>query len=93
MKVKIYKPTRTATQSGLKNTRLWIMEIVPDHNARSINKVTGWTSSDDTKAQLRLKFKNKNDAIKYAKDQAFEYEVLQPEISVIKKKSYASNFI
>jgi hypothetical protein len=91
MKVEILKPTKSAMQSGLKNTKLWLMRII-EGNSRSINPLMGWTSSDNTKTQLQLKFKSKDEAIEYAKSQGFEYTVKEPETSTIKKKSYASNF-
>lgn len=93
MKVRIFKPNKTPTQSGNGNTKFWIMKIIEEENSRSISPLTGWTSSDDTKNQLQLKFQDKEEAIKYATDQGFDYEVIEPEMSVIKKKSYASNFV
>lgn len=92
MKVKIYRYSDPVTQSGLKKTKLWLIETVPDHKFRSIDPLMGWTSSDETRTQIKLKFKSKEEAIKYAKDQGFEYEVLEPQIGSIKKKSYAENF-
>lgn len=93
MKVKIYKPTRTAMQSGVKNTKLWLLTPVEDHNSESINDVTGWTSSANTETQIKLKFPSQEEAIKYAEANNFEYEVIEPEVASIKQKSYASNFI
>jgi len=92
MKVKIIKPAKSATQSGLKNTKFWLMKIIEEENSRWISPLTGWTSTDNTKSQLQFKFKSKDEAIKFAESQGFEYDVTEPEISTIKKKSYASNF-
>ena len=92
MKVEILKPSKNAMQSGLKNTKFWLMKVVEEENSRSIDPLMGWTSSDNTKTQLQFKFKSKDEAVKYAESQAFEYVIIEPEISTIKKKSYASNF-
>ena len=92
MKVIIYSPTKTAMQSGKKNTGFWVINSSKIYNSRSIDQFTGWTSSSDTKNQIRLNFKTKDEAIEYAKSQGFDYEVFDPKISTIKKKSYADNF-
>lgn len=93
MKVKIFKPGKTPTQSGVKNTKFWLMQIIEEENSRWINSLTGWTSSNDTKNQLQFKFQTMEDAVKYAVDQGFEYVIEKPDTSKsIKKKSYASNF-
>ena len=59
---------------------------------RSINELTGWTSSKNTKTQIKLKFDNKEDAILYAKENNFEYEIYEANKSSIKEKSYSNNF-
>ena len=92
MKVRIYKPIKTATQSGKNNTKLWILETIEDTNSRSVDDITGWTSSDNTQTQVKLKFTDKNDAIRYAKQQDFSYIVEKEEITSVKQKSYSNNF-
>ncbi len=92
MKFRIYKPTKSAMQSGKKNTTKWLLEPISKTNERSINPVMGWISADDTSSQLRFKFSNKESAINFAKSRNFEYEIYEPNISSPKKKSYAANF-
>ncbi|MDA0902362.1 MAG: ETC complex I subunit [Proteobacteria bacterium] len=92
MKVKIFKPAKTAMQSGLANTKLWRVEVIEEENNRSVDGFTGWVSSDTTQTQLKFKFKTKEDAIKYVESQGFEYVVIEPQTATIKKKSYADNF-
>ena len=91
MQIKIYQPTKTATQSGTKASP-WILEPVFDENYKSVNNIMGWTSSNNTLAQLKLKFSSQQDAVQYAKEQGWSYTVIQPKEVKIIKKSYADNF-
>jgi len=92
MKVRIYKPTKSAMQSGKKNTKKWLLVPIEENNARSLNPLMGWTSSDNTSTQLKIFFASKEEAAEYAKSEGFQYEIDEPEISPVKKKSYAENF-
>ena len=92
MKVRIYNPTKTAMQSGKANTKFWLLVPVEEERTRSINYLTGWTSTNNTAMQLKLKFKTKEDAVEYAKSNNYQYEIDEPEEATIKKKSYAENF-
>jgi hypothetical protein len=92
MKVKIFKPAKSAMQSGKKNSKKWLMLPFEEINTRSISKLTGWTSSNDTSTQLKFEFSSKEDAINFAKDRNFTYEIEEPKIATLKKKSYAENF-
>lgn len=91
MKVKIYQPTKNAMQSGKKN-KGWILIPTEEENSKSISNITGWTSSSNTQTQLQLSFHDKESAVAYAKQQGFDYEVIDPQISLVHKKSYADNF-
>ena len=53
-KAKIYKPTKTSTQSGIGKTKKWILEYIDE--SISINPLMGWESSDDTLTELKLEF-------------------------------------
>ncbi len=75
MKVKITRPAKTAMQSGKSNSKKWILVPLEENNSRWINKLTGWVSSNNTNTQLKIEFINKEEAIKYAEDQGFEYEL------------------
>ena len=92
MKLKIYQPTKSAMQSGKKNTKKWLVAPIEEKNTRFLDNLMEWVSSNDTKTQLRFEFTTKEEAIEYAKSQGFEYEIHQPNISNLKKKSYAENF-
>jgi hypothetical protein len=92
MKVKIYKPTKSAMQSGKNNTKKWLMIHLEENNAKQLNPLMGWTSSSNTETQLKLFFPSKETAIEYAKSEGFEYEVEEPALPSIKQKTYAENF-
>ena len=89
-KAKIYKPTKTAMQSGIAKTKDWILEYIVEKN--SINPLMGWESSKNTLSELNLKFSSKDSAIKYAKKNKIDYEIIEPKNKKVIKKSYADNF-
>ena len=90
-KAKIYKPSKTAMQSGLKKFDKWIIEFITEDPGK--NPLMGWESSTDTYSELKLEFKSKDLAIEYAKKNNIVFEVLEPQQRKINKKSYADNFI
>lgn len=90
-KVRIYQPCRTAMQQGTAKTRTWLVEYEAG-SARTRDALMGWTSSGDTRAQLRLRFSTREDAIAYAERNGLTYEVIEPKARRPKLKSYAENF-
>ena len=90
-KAKIYKPTRTAMQSGARNTKNWLLEF--DTLNTGVNPLMGWVSSKDTMSEVKLKFPTKNQAINYAKKNNIDYYIIEPQKHKIIKKSYTDNFI
>ena len=90
-KAKIYKPSKSAMQSGLKKFDKWIIEFIT--NKPGINPLMGWESSTDTNSELKLEFSSKELAIEYAKKNKINFELIEPKIRKIIKKSYADNFI
>ncbi len=66
MTARIYKPAQNVMQQGKGATRDWVLEYVPDQ-PRQIEPLMGWTSSSDTKRQIRLSFATKDEAIAYAR--------------------------
>ena len=89
-KAKIYKPSKTAMQSGIKKFDKWIIEFITEKPG--INPLMGWESSTDTNSELKLEFSNKELAIEYAKKNKINFELIEPKIRKIIKKSYADNF-
>jgi len=90
-KAKIYKPNKSAMQSGLRKIDKWILEF--EVNDPTINPLMGWESSNDTYSELKLEFSTKDLAINYAKNKKIEFEIIEPKKRKIVKKSYANNFL
>ena len=89
-KAKIYKPTKTAMQSGTKKFDRWVIEFITDQPG--INPLMGWESSTDTSSELKLEFSSKELAVDYAKKNKINFEIIEPKIRKVIKKSYADNF-
>ena len=90
-KAKIYKPSKTAMQSGMGNTKNWILEF--ESMNKAINPLTGWISSKDTMSEVRMKFSTKELAVAYAKKNNIKYKVIETKKRNFIKKSYADNFL
>tara|TARA_Y100000816_G_scaffold282516_1_gene258309 strand:- start:134 stop:415 length:282 start_codon:yes stop_codon:yes gene_type:complete len=86
----IYKPSKSAMQSGSKKYNKWAIEFITEKPG--INPLMGWESSTDTYSELKLQFKSKDLAIEYAKKNNIIYELIEPKTRKINKKSYADNF-
>lgn len=91
MFARIYKPSKTAMQSGRAKTHEWVLEFEPEE-AREIEPLMGWTASGDTKGQLHLHFETKEDAIAYAKRNGIPYQLFEPRERKAQIKPYADNF-
>ena len=89
-KAKIYKPSKTAMQSGIKKFDKWLIEFITEKPG--INPLMGWESTTDTSSELKLEFSSKELAIEYAKKNKINFELIEPKIRKIVKKSYADNF-
>ena len=89
-RAKIYKPTKTAMQSGTKKFDKWVIEFISDQPG--INPLMGWESSTDTSSELKLEFSSKELAVDYAKKNKINFEIIEPKIRKVIKKSYADNF-
>ena len=89
--VRIYRPTKTAMQSGLANTRKWVLEFEPGA-AKYIESLMGWVGSDDTRDQVRMTFDTKEGAVAFAERNGLAYRVHEPRQQAVRPKSYAANF-
>ncbi|MGL9732522.1 MAG: NADH dehydrogenase ubiquinone Fe-S protein 4 [Wolbachia sp.] len=88
---KIYKPTKTATQSGLGNTYFWHLRTEPD--SYYIEPLMGWIGSKNPKKQIVLKFDSLEKGLFYAKRCNIKYIIEMPKVIKRCSKSYASNFL
>jgi len=90
---RIYKPARTAMQSGLAKTHDWVLEFAPA-SAREVDPLMGWTSSSDTQSQVRLRFATKEAALAYAAEKGIDAVVQEPKERRpnVRPGGYAENF-
>jgi hypothetical protein len=91
MTARIYRPAKTAMQSGQARTKDWLLEHEPAA-PRQIDPLMGWTGSTDTRAQIKLAFDSKEEAIAYAERHGIPYTVLEAKSRKPVKKTYADNF-
>lgn len=90
-RVRIYRPARTATQSGRARCACWVLEF-PDGAAQKRDPLMGWAGCGDTRRQLRLEFPSREDAVAYARRQGLAFEVEPARERKMLPKSYADNF-
>src|SRR3712207_8760670 len=91
MPARIYKPARSATQSGLARTKHWLLVFEQD-KPREIEPLMGWTSSGDTRQQVKLWFDTKEEAVAYAEREGIAYRVGEPQEAQRRPISYFDNF-
>ena len=78
-------------QSGLRNTKNWLLEF--DTLNTGISPLMGWESSNDTMSEVKLEFLTREQATNYAKKNNIDYYIVEPQKQKIIKKSYTDNFL
>jgi ETC complex I subunit-like protein len=91
MSARIYQPAKTAMQSGQANTKDWALDFVPEE-PRQVEPLMGWTSSGDTRQQLRLRFASKEEAVAYCERHGIAYQVFESKPAARRTMSYSDNF-
>ena len=91
MKAKIFKPAKTAMQSGRAKYNKWVLKFL-DKNNQLKDNMMGWNGGSSTVSQIELKFNSKEEAISYANKNNIDYEVLETSVRKVITKSYADNF-
>jgi hypothetical protein len=91
MSARIFKPTKTAMQSGKAKTDAWVLEFEQEE-PRKVEPLMGYTSSSDTRTQIKLEFKSLDDAKAYAEKNGIAYSVQKPQKQKRRIMSYAENF-
>ena len=91
MIARIYKPAKTAMQSGAAKTKEWVLEYEPEQ-PREIEPLMGWTSSGDMRQQVRLHFDTAEEAVAYCERHGIAYQVSEPNPQARRTISYADNF-
>ena len=92
MLARIYKPAKTAMQSGKAKSAAWVLEFEPT-DARAPDPLMGWTVTSDTESsQVRLEFDTKEDAVRYAEQHGVAFQLIDPKPVKRIIKAYADNF-
>ncbi len=92
MAARIYKPAKTAMQSGTAKTKEWVLEFEPEQ-PREVEPLMGWTSSGDMRQQVRLQFDSAEEAVTYCERHGIAYRVIEPpKASARRTISYSDNF-
>ena len=89
--VRIYKPSKSAMQSGRRNTDRWLLEFEPGQ-PKETDSLMGWIGSADTRGQVRLGFRSREEAVAFAKKNGMIYRLQEPKFRHVRQKSYAKNF-
>jgi hypothetical protein len=82
MLARIYKPAKTAMQSGKAKTRDWVLEFEPA-TARVPEPLNG---------EVRLAFETPEEAVAYAQRHGIAFQLFQPQEPKLVIKAYADNF-
>ena len=87
----IYRPAPNAMQSGRGKSKSWMLvhELV---EPKSIDPLMGYTTSGDTRQQVRLSFDTLEEAEAYAQKNGIAYSVQPAHDATPKRQSYPDNF-
>jgi hypothetical protein len=91
MSARIYKPAKTAMQSGNANTKEWMLDFEPEQ-PREVEPLMGWTSSGDMRQEVRLRFDTAEEAIAYCERHGIAYQVFDAKPIQRTILSYSDNF-
>ncbi|MGC1305065.1 MAG: ETC complex I subunit [Caulobacteraceae bacterium] len=91
MLARIFRPSKTAMQSGKARTKDWVLEFEPA-SARHADPLMGWSSSSDMNDQVRLHFETSDEAVAYATAHGIPFQLLAEQRRSHIVKAYADNF-
>ena len=91
MMAKIYRPAKTAMQSGKAGAKKWVLEF-EQSAAPPPDALMGWTSAADASGQVRLTFETKEQAIAFARAHKLAHHVVEPAAPRRIIKAYSDNF-
>ena len=91
MAARIYKPAKTAMQSGTARTKDWVVDFEPEQ-AREVEPLMGWTSSGDMRQQVRLRFDTSEQAVAYCEKHGIAYQLAEDKPQTRRTISYSDNF-
>jgi hypothetical protein len=93
MRVRVYRPAKSAAQSGRGKTHEWVVEpelVTP----RAPEPIMGWASAGDTLGELqgRLRFASVDEALAFVKYKGWEAIVEEATERRIQPRNYLDNF-
>jgi len=92
MVARIYKPAKTAMQSGAAKTKEWVLDYEPEQ-PREVEPLMGWTSSGDMRQQIHLQFDSAEEAVAYCERHGIPCQVFEAKTRAPRRGlSYADNF-
>jgi hypothetical protein len=91
MLARIFRPSKSAMQSGKAKTQEWVLEFEPAA-AKVSDPLMGWTQTRDSNGQVRLVFETQDEAVAYATRHGIAFEVLTRKDPPKIIKAYADNF-
>ena len=91
VQARIFRPAKTAMQSGRGQLRKWVLEYEPASPHRP-DPLMGWATAEDTLNQVSLRFATLDEAVTFADKLGLDYTVITPHQETEKPKSYADNF-
>jgi len=89
--VKIFRPLKSATQSGRAKTKQWVMEYDLE-TRRQPESLMGWVASGDTLNQVKMSFETVEEAVALAEKNGWTYSVVEPKVRKLKGRTYLDNF-
>ena len=91
MKARIYKPSKSAMQSGKGKGKAWVLEYELT-SARVPEPLMGWVSARDTLNQVKIPFDTAEQAADFAHQNGLEYIILPPQERIVSPRTYSDNF-
>ena len=90
MLARIYRPAKTAMQSGRAKSQEWVLEF--ERGSVAPEALMGWQSTADTDSQVRLTFESRDLAIAFARRNAIAHQVTEPREPRRIMRAYSDNF-
>jgi hypothetical protein len=88
---KIFKPVKSAMQSGRAKTKKWFLEYELE-TKRQPEALMGWVASGDTLNQVKIGFDTEEEAIAFAEKKGLGYTIVEPQARKLKGRTYLDNF-
>jgi hypothetical protein len=93
MRVRIFRPAKSAMQSGRAGTAEWLVEPALA-TPRTPEPLMGWVSANDTLSEMqgRLRFHTPEEAVSFARRKGWDFVLEAPAERHIPPRNYLDNF-